>query len=169
MNGAADNDSWCLVGIVRTVFPDIKVYENDVPQNFVRPGFLIIRPDKNTSVRELTKFAYEETKTFTLYAYVKQADVPTTQSNLAEVARELETLKHGLLHYIMGTPKYLIPDSDRRYLTVEVVSAQTDDVNAVITFTIRTKKTMARDLRRPQSPKIMEVVNNGTVIATGKE
>lgn len=167
MNLVADNDSKVIVNIIATVFPGVQIYENDVPEGFIRPCFLIVRPDKNTTVRELTKAAYEETKLFEVYAFDELPD--DMKTNIDKVSQEIEATKHSLIDYVMGVPKHLIPGSDRRYLTVELVSAEADDVNAVSAFMFRTKRTLPRDLRRPKVEKIMEVVNNGVVITNGKE
>lgn len=167
MNLKADNDSKVIVNIIATVFPKIKIYENDVPQNFERPCFLIVRPDKNTTTRELTGAVYEEAKLFTVFAFDEMPD--DTNSNVDKVSQEMESTKHSLIDYVMGTPKYPIPESDRRYLTVEIVSAEADDVNAVTEFTFRTKRTLPRDLRRPKAEKIKKIVSNGVVITDGKE
>lgn len=167
MNLVNDNDSKVIVNIIATVFPKITIYENDVPQNFDRPCFLIIRPDKNTTTREITRTVYEETKLFTIYAFDELPD--DVKSNVDMISQEMESTKHALIDYIMGVPKHLIPDTDRRYITVEIVNVESDDVNAVSEFTLRTKRMLSRDLRKPKVNKIMEVVNNGTVIATGKE
>lgn len=164
----SNNESRVITGIITTVFPGVTIYENDVPEGFERPCFLIVRPDKTTTVRELTRCTYEETKTYTLFAFDELPD--ELNQNIEQVSKELESTKQGFIGYVMGTPKYLIPGSDRRYLTVEIVQAETDDLNAVITFTIRTKRTKQRDLRLPQYPPINKVVNNGIVVAeTGKE
>lgn len=167
MNLVDDNDSKVLVNIIATIFPNVTIYENDVPQNFERPCFLIIRPDKNTTTRELTRTAYEETKVFTIYAFDKLPD--DMKSNIDVISKEIEATKHSLIDYIMGEPKHLIPNTDNRYLTVELANVEADDVNAVSEFTVRTKRILQRNLRKPKSNKIMEVVNNGTIIATGKE
>lgn len=167
MNLVNDNDSKVLVNIIATVFPDVTIYENDVPQDFDRPCFLIIRPDKNTTTRELTKTIYEETKVFTIYAFDKLSD--DMKSNIDTISQEMESTKHSFIDYLMGEPKHLIPNTDNRYLTVELANVEADDVNAVSEFTIRTKRILPRNLRKPKVNKIMEVVNNGTVIATGKE
>lgn len=167
MNSVLDNDSQVIVNILSTVFPKIRIYENDVPEKFHRPCLLIVRPDNNTTVRELTAAVYEESKVFTVYAFDEKPD--EKKSNIDMISKEMEGTKHSLLHYIMGTPKYLIPNSNRRFLTVEIVSVSADSMEAVTEFTIRTKKTLSRDLRRPKTEKIMSVVCNGTVIANGKE
>lgn len=142
--------------IVKTVFGDIQQYETDVPENFKRPCFLFINPDKNTRTQELTGKIYKVTKSYEIYYFARE-----TEEGLPDV-ESLADYKDQFMDYLMGLKKVPIPGTDR-YYTIEQVSADTDDVNSMVAFMIEVSRVLSRDLRRPVVPKIRKVVNKITV------
>lgn len=144
-----------LSEIVHNVFPTMRQYENDVPKNFKRPCFLFINPDHNTTTQELTAFMYRVTKSFTVYAFASEQKNGNPD--------ELLQTKNALIDYVLGVKKYPIPDTDRQFFTVELVSAETNDIRAVTTFEFQLSRIIMRNRRRPQKDKIQKVVNEFTV------
>lgn len=134
--------------IVKTVFGDIQQYETDVPQNFTRPCFLFINPDKNTRTQELTGAIYKTMQDYEIYFFATEDDVEA-----------LTEYKEAFVDYLMGLKKIPIPETDRFY-TIERVAADTDDVNSMVAFMIEVSRARARDLRRPTVPQIRKLVNS---------
>ncbi len=134
--------------IVKEVFGDIQQYETDVPQNFSRPCFLFINPDKTTRTQELTASAYKVMQNYEIYFFAVEEDVEA-----------LTSYKDSFVDYLMGLKKIPIPGTDRFY-AVEQVAADTDDVNSMVAFMIEVSRVRARDLRRPKAPKIRRIVNS---------
>lgn len=137
--------------IIKEVFGDIQQYETDVPQNFSRPCFLFINPDKTTRTKELTASAYKVMKNYEIYFFAIEDDVEA-----------LTNYKDSFINYLMGLKKIPIPNTDR-YYTIEQVAADTDDVNSMVAFMIEVSRVLPRDLRRPYVPKIRKVVNKITI------
>lgn len=134
--------------IVKTVFGDIQQYETDVPENFKRPCFLFINPDKSTRTQELTTAIYKTMQNYEIYFFAAEDDVEA-----------LTEYKDTFVDYLMGLKKIPIPETDRFY-TIERVAADTDDVNSMVAFMIEVSRVRARDLRRPTVPKIRKMVNS---------
>ncbi len=134
--------------IVKEVFGDIQQYETDVPQNFERPCFLFINPDKATRTTELTATIYKVTQTYEIYFYAMEDDIET-----------LTKYKDSFVDYLMGIKKIPLPNTER-YYTVEQVIADTDDINSMVIFMIEVSRVKSRDLRRSKVPKIKKIVNN---------
>lgn len=141
--------------IVKEVFGDILQYETDVPEDFERPCFLFINPDKSIQTEELTKAMYKETRTYEIYMFCKENDVTN-----------LTIYKEKFIDYLMGQKKVPIPDTGR-YFTIEQVAADTNDADFVVAFMVRVSRIRCRDLRRPKSEKIRKVINK--VILDGEE
>lgn len=137
--------------IVKEVFGDIQQYETDVPQNFNRPCFLFINPDKTTRTKEMTASSYKVMQNYEIYFFATEDDVES-----------LTSYKDSFIDYLMGVKKVPIPGTDR-YYTVEQVAADTDDVNSMVAFMIEVSRVKARNLRRPEVPKIRKVVNSISV------
>lgn len=137
--------------IVKEVFGDIQQYETDVPQNFNRPCFLFINPDKTTRTKELTASSYKVMKNYEIYFFAVEDDIEV-----------LTRYKESFIDYLMGLKKIPIPNTDR-YYTIEQVAADTDDVNSMVAFMIEVSRVLSRNLRRPNVPKIRKVVNKITV------
>lgn len=137
--------------IVKEVFGDIRQYETDVPEDFERPCFLFINPDKSVQTEELTKAMYKETRTYEIYMFCTEGDVTGLTIN-----------KDKFVSYLMGTKKVPIPDTER-YFTIEQVVADTNDTDFVVAFMIRVSRVRSRDLRRPKADKIRQVVNKITL------
>ena len=57
--------------IVKEVFGDIQQYETDVPQNFSRPCFLFINPDKTTRTKEMTASSYKVMQNYEIYNLIQ--------------------------------------------------------------------------------------------------
>lgn len=133
--------------VVKKVFGDIKQYETDVPQDFIRPCFLFINPDKNTRTQELTAVMYKTMQDYEIYFFSKEDDVEA-----------LTGYKDIFVDYLMGVKKIPIPGTDR-YFTIERVAADTDDVNSMVAFMIEVSRIRSRDIRRKPVPKINHVVN----------
>ncbi len=138
--------------IVKEVFGDIIQYETDVPENFERPCFLFINPDKNTSTQELTRRIYKVTKNYEIYFFAKE-----TEEKLSDV-ESLTEYKDRFVDYLMGLKKIPIPNTERFY-TIERVAADTDDINSMVAFMIEVSRILPRDLRRQIVPKIEKVIN----------
>ena len=100
--------------IVKEVFGDIQQYETDVPQNFSRPCFLFINPDKTTRTKEMTASSYKAKQNYEIYFFSTEDDVES-----------LTSYKDSFVDYLMGVKKVPIPGTDR-YYTVEQVAADTD-------------------------------------------
>ena len=137
--------------IVKEVFGDIQQYETDVPQNFSRPCFLFINPDKTTRTKEMTASSYKAMQNYEIYFFATEDDVES-----------LTSYKDSFVDYLMGVKKVPIPGTDR-YYTVEQVAADTDDVNSMVAFMIEVSRVKARNLRRPAVPKIRKIVNSISV------
>lgn len=137
--------------IVKEVFGDIQQYETDVPQNFSRPCFLFINPDKTTRTKEMTASSYKVMQNYEIYFFATEDDV-----------ENLTSYKDSFVDYLMGVKKIPIPGTER-YYTVEQVAADTDDVNSMVAFMIEVSRVKARNLRRPQVPKIRKIVNSISV------
>ena len=137
--------------IVKEVFGDIQQYETDVPQNFSRPCFLFINPDKTTRTREMTASTYKVMQNYEIYFFATEDDVES-----------LTSYKDSFVDYLMGVKKIPIPGTDR-YYTVEQVAADTDDVNSMVAFMVEVSRVKARNLRRPGVPKIRKIVNSISV------
>lgn len=137
--------------IVKEVFGDIQQYETDVPQNFSRPCFLFINPDKTTRTKEMTASSYKVMQNYEIYFFATEDDVES-----------LTSYKDSFVDYLMGVKKIPIPGTDR-YYTVEQVAADTDDVNSMVAFMIEVSRVKARNLRRPGVPKIRKIVNSISV------
>ena len=137
--------------IVKEVFGDIQQYETDVPQNFSRPCFLFINPDKTTRTKEMTASSYKAMQYYEIYFFATEDDVES-----------LTSYKDSFVDYLMGVKKVPIPGTDR-YYTVEQVAADTDDVNSMVAFMIEVSRVKARNLRRPAVPKIRKIVNSISV------
>ena len=137
--------------IVKEVFGDIQQYETDVPQNFSRPCFLFINPDKTTRTKEMTASSYKAMQNYEIYFFATEDDVES-----------LTSYKDSFVYYLMGVKKVPIPGTDR-YYTVEQVAADTDDVNSMVAFMIEVSRVKARNLRRPAVPKIRKIVNSISV------
>lgn len=134
--------------IVKEVFGDICQYETDVPEDFERPCFLFINPDKNTRTQELTGALYKVMKNYEIYFYSIEDDVEA-----------LAKYKDEFVDYLMGLKKIPIPGTDR-YFTIEQVAAETDDVNSIVAFMIEVSRVMPRNLRRQSVPKIKNIINS---------
>lgn len=134
--------------IVKEVFGDIQQYETDVPQNFSRPCFLFINPDKATRTNEMTASSYKVMQNYELYFFAVEDDVEA-----------LTSYKEVFVDYLMGVKKIPIPGTDR-YYTIEQVAADTDDVNSMVAFMVEVSRVKARNLRRPVVPKIKRIVNS---------
>lgn len=137
--------------IVKEVFGDIQQYETDVPQNFSRPCFLFINPDKTTRTKEMTASSYKVMQNYEIYFFATEDDVES-----------LTSYKDSFVDYLMGVKKIPIPGTDR-YYTVEQVAADTDDVNSMVAFMVEVSRVKARNLRRPGVPKIRKIVNSISV------
>lgn len=137
--------------IVKEVFGDIQQYETDVPQNFSRPCFLFINPDKTTRTKEMTASSYKVMQNYEIYFFATEDDVES-----------LTSYKDSFVDYLMGVKKIPIPGTDR-YYTVEQVAADTDDVNSMVAFMIEVSRVKARNLRRPGVPKIRKIINSISV------
>ncbi len=137
--------------IVKEVFGDIQQYETDVPQNFSRPCFLFINPDKTTRTKEMTASSYKVMQNYEIYFFATENDV-----------ENLTSYKDSFVDYLMGVKKIPIPGTDR-YYTVEQVAADTDDVNSMVAFMIEVSRVKARNLRRSQVSKIRKIVNSISV------
>ena len=137
--------------IVKEVFGDIQQYETDVPQNFSRPCFLFINPDKTTRTKEMTASSYKAMQNYEIYFFATEDDVES-----------LTSYKDSFVDYLMRVKKVPIPGTDR-YYTVEQVAADTDDVNSMVAFMIEVSRVKARNLRRPAVPKIRKIVNSISV------
>ena len=137
--------------IVKEVFGDIQQYETDVPQNFSRPCFLFINPDKTTRTKEMTASSYKVMQNYEIYFFATEDDVES-----------LTSYKDSFVDYLMGVKKIPIPGTDR-YYTVEQVAADTDDVNSMVAFMIEVSRVKSRNLRRPWVPKIRKIVNSISV------
>ena len=137
--------------IVKEVFGDIQQYETDVPQNFSRPCFLFINPDKTTRTKEMTASSYKAMQNYEIYFFATEDDVES-----------LTSYKDSFVDYLMGVKKVPIPGTDR-YYTVEQVAADTDDMNYMFAFMIEVSRVKARNLRRPAVPKIRKIVNSISV------
>ena len=137
--------------IVKEVFGDIQQYETDVPQNFSRPCFLFINPDKTTRTKEMTASSYKAMQNYEIYFFATEDDVES-----------LTSYKDSFVDYLMGVKKVPIPGTDR-YYTVEQVAEDTDDVNSMVAFMIEVSRVKARNLRRPAVPKIRKIVNSISV------
>ena len=61
--------------IVKEIFGDILQYETDVPEDFTRPCFLFINPDKTTRTEPLTKAAYKAVYRYEIYGFSEDGDV----------------------------------------------------------------------------------------------
>ena len=144
-----------LSEIVHTVFPNVRQYENDVPEGFTRPCFLFINPDRNTTTQELTAFMYRVTKSFVVYAFEKKQQDGNPDALLQT--------KNAIIDYVLGIKKYPILDTDRQFFTVELVSAETDDIRAVTTFEFQLSRVIMRDRRQSKKDKIHKVVNEFTI------
>lgn len=140
--------------IVKEVFGDIQQYETDVPQNFSRPCFLFINPDKTTRTKEMTASSYKAMQNYEIYFFATEDDVES-----------LTSYKDSFVDYLMGVKKVPIPGTDR-YYTVEQVAADTDDVNSMVAFMIEVSRILPRNLRRHDVPKINKVVNK--IIVDGR-
>lgn len=134
--------------VVREVFGDIQQYETDVPQNFVRPCFLFINPDKETKTKELSAGLYQIFYRFEIYFFAKEDDV-----------EGLTHYKNELVDYLMGVKKVLIPDTDRRFFLIENIAADTDDINSMVAFMVEVSRIQNRNRRIAQAPKIKKIVN----------
>lgn len=137
--------------IVKEIFGDITQYEDDVPQDFTRPCFLFINPDKSTRTEPLTKAIYKVAYRYEMYGFSVEGD-----------ADNLRDMKDKLVDYLMGTPKIRIPDTDR-YFTIENVEADTNDVDYVSAIMVEVSEIKGRNLRREPVPKISRIVNEITV------
>lgn len=137
--------------IVKEIFGEIKQYEDDVPQDFIRPCFLFINPDKSTRTEPLTKAIYKVTYRYEMYGFSMEGD-----------ADGLRDMKDKLVDYLMGTPKIPISNSDR-YFTIENVEADTNDVDYVSAVMVEVSEIMNRNLRRASVPKINKIINEITV------
>lgn len=134
--------------IVKEVFGDIQQYETDVPQNFSRPCFLFINPDKTTRTKEMTASSYKVMQNYEIYFFAMEDDVES-----------LTSYKDSFVDYLMGVKKIPIPGTER-YYTIEQVAADTDDMNSMVAFMIEVSRVKIRNLRRPEVPKIGKIVNN---------
>lgn len=137
--------------IVKIVFGDVRQYETDVPEDFERPCFLFINPDKNTRTQELTGALYKTMQSYEIYFYSVDDDVEA-----------LTSCKDEFVDYLMGLKKVPIPGTDR-YYTIEQVAAETDDVNSIVAFMIEVSRVRSRNLRRQTVPKIRQIVNSITI------
>lgn len=126
-------------------------YEDDVPQDFTRPCFLFINPDKSTRTEPLTKAIYKVTYRYEMYGFSDDGD-----------ADGLRNMKDKLVDYLMGTPKIQIPGTNR-YFTIENVEADTNDVDYVTAVMVEVSQVRTRDLRRKPVSKINKIVNEITV------
>lgn len=143
--------------VIREVFGDVKQYEQDVPQNFIRPCFLFINPDKSTRTQELTATMYKIIQSYEIYFFAVEDDVET-----------LTSYKDALVDYLMGVKKIVIPGTNH-YFTIEQVVADTDDVNSMVAFMIEVSRTRSRNLRRSAVNKIKDVINHVKVEERGEE
>lgn len=134
--------------VVKEVFGDIQQYETDVPQNFSRPCFLFINPDKTTRTKEMTASSYKVMQNYEIYFFAMEDDVES-----------LTSYKDSFVDYLMGVKKIPIPGTER-YYTIEQVAADTDDMNSMVAFMIEVSRVKIRNLRRPEVPKIGKIVNN---------
>ena len=134
--------------IVKEVFGDIQQYETDVPQNFSRPCFLFINPDKTTRTKEMTASTYKIIQNYEIYFFAMEDDVES-----------LTSYKDFFVDYLMGVKKIPIPGTGR-YYTIEQVAADTDDMNSMVAFMIEVSRVKIRNLRRPEVPKIGKIVNS---------
>lgn len=134
--------------VVKEVFGDIQQYETDVPQNFSRPCFLFINPDKTTRTKEMTASSYKVMQNYEIYFFAMEDDVES-----------LTSYKDSFVDYLMRVKKIPIPGTER-YYTIEQVAADTDDMNSMVAFMIEVSRVKIRNLRRPEVPKIGKIVNN---------
>lgn len=137
--------------IVKEIFGEIEQYEDDVPQDFTRPCFLFINPDKSTRTEPLTKAIYKVTYRYEIYGFSAEGD-----------ADGLRDMKDKLVDYLMGTPKIPISNSGR-YFTIENVEADTNDLEYVSAVMVEVSEIMNRNLRRASVPKINRIINEITV------
>lgn len=140
--------------IVKEVFGNVQQYETDVPQNFTRPCFLFINPDKTTRTKEITASIYKVIQNYEIYFFATEDNVEA-----------LTSYKNSFVDYLMGVKKIPIPGTER-YYTVEQVAADTDDVNSMVAFMIEVSRILPRNLRRHDVPKINKVVNK--IIVDGR-
>lgn len=137
--------------IVKEIFGDILQYETDVPEDFTRPCFLFINPDKTTRTEPLTKAAYKAVYRYEIYGFSEDGDVDG-----------LRERKDKIVDYLMGCPKIPIPDTDR-YFTIENVDSDTNDADFVSLIMVDVSEIKKRDLRRKSVPKIRRIVNQISV------
>lgn len=151
-----------LSNIFKNVYPNWMQYESDVPQNFKRPCFLFLNPDANEDTEIMSAFAYKSTKNYTVYAFVHNEN-EAKESHIDRIDL-LSKVKVDILEYVAGAIKYPIPNSDRRFMTVERVSATANEPSGFVQFSFRLSRILSRDLRRPVVPKIMHVYNEAGIL-----
>lgn len=138
---------WVL-SILKELFPGIKIYENDVPKDFKRPNFVLIEPVDKISIKEVTKLSVQRTVNVTLYMYYEEGKT--------DVAVNMEA---SFMQRLYSQKKHLIPDSDKRYLTLEECGSNTDTVENLIEFSIQVSRTLAHtDPDATPATKIKNIV-----------
>lgn len=151
-----------LSNIFEAVYPGWKQYEGDVPQNFMRPCFLFLNPESNEDTEILSAAAYKTIKNFTVYAFVHN-EKEAKEAHIDRIDL-LSEVKERVLDYVAGAIKYPIPNSDRRFMTMERASARTSEPGGFIEFSFRMSRILSRNLRRPPVPKIMYVRNDANIL-----
>lgn len=151
MNNLPSPENRVFSEIVKEIFGDILQYETDVPEDFTRPCFLFINPDKTTRTEVLTKAAYKAVYRYEIYGFSEDGDVDG-----------LRKRKDMLVDYLMGCPKIPIPDTDR-YFTIENVDSDTNDADFVSIVMVDVSEIRRRDLRRKAVPKINKIIKQISV------
>lgn len=134
--------------VVKELFGDIQQYETDIPQNFARPCFLFINPDKETKTKELSAGLHQIFYRYEIQFYAVEDDV-----------EGLTHYKNEFIDYLMSVKKVLIPDTDRRYFLIENVAADVNDFWSMVTFMVEVSRIQNRNRRIAQAPKIRKIVN----------
>lgn len=142
-----------LSNIVKDVFPDTKQYEGDVPQNFTRPCFLFINPAKTDRTTVVSAFMYKAQNTYTVY-YFSPKEEQAKQMGIDRLDHMTDVLQKVRHHAASGT-KWPIPNSDRRFLTIEQISADAHEDADYIEFTFVVSRFIKRE--RTPAPVIREV------------
>lgn len=138
-----------LKAIVMKLFPSATLYENDVPTEFKRPCFVFIEPGDRTDTKELTKAILKVSRTIPLYGFYEEDN-----------SSQGKEMQQKLLEYLMRDKKHLIPDSDRRYLTLDSCSVNDNTADFFLEFSICFSRTVMRNMSRSEATPIRHIVHN---------
>lgn len=148
-------DGKIFIPVLQPVFPTA-AFHIGIPKNPPpKPFFTIILPEDGKTTERLSRFLFKETATYYIYGH---AD-----------AKTVVEMCERTLQAILQNPKIPIPDSDRRYLSIERVQSQMDEEHSAFEVTVTGSRMLPAIAEKQPVPKIMHVYNETGILKGGTE